>query len=47
MKIGECYVVAHTILRRIPFFYLPEIQIGPLKRILDKGVKRPMRTIGL
>ena len=40
---GERYVVAHTILRRMPFFYFSEIKIGLLKRILVRGAKRPMR----
>ena len=43
MKNGERYVVAHTILRRMQFFYFSEIKIGPLKRILVRGAKRPMR----
>ena len=43
MKIWERYVVAHTILSRIHFFYFSEIKIGPLKRILGRGSKRPMR----
>ena len=47
MKNGEPYVVAHSILRRMPFFLFSEITIGSLKRILVRGAKRPMRTIGL
>ena len=39
MKNRARYVVAHTILRRIPFFYFSEIKIGPLKRILVRGAK--------
>ena len=43
MKNRARYVVAHTILRRMRFLYFSEIKIGPLKRILVMGAKRPMR----
>ena len=47
MKNRARYVVAHTILRRIPFFYFSEIKIGPLKRILVRGAKGLCAHIGV